>query len=108
MPKSNHNKNKKKTKKNIVLWRNIKPHTNTERRTMKKKFKSKCFIEPKTLKYPICNKYSGKVECKGIYAAQYYVNLNKSRKLKPLKKYKTLGKKIESLKRKYQCGKYSR
>ena len=104
----NHTRKTQKPNKNRKLktlkWKDIKPHTSKERKTMKRKYKSKCFLEPKTMKYPICNKYTGKVDCKGIYAAQYYTNIHNARKLKPRMKYLGLAKKIESLKKKYKCG----
>ena len=37
---------------------------------------------PENLKYPVCSKYSGKINCKGIYGALYYLNLNISKLLK--------------------------
>ena len=97
---------KNKTKKNISkikLWRNIKPKTIRQKKNMKKKYKSKCFLEPKTLKYPICDKNTGKVSCKGLNASNYYVRLHLSRKLKPICKYKNLEKKIKTLKKKHNC-----
>ena len=30
---------------------------------MKLKHGNKCFLEPRRMKYPICNKYNGKPEC---------------------------------------------
>lgn len=104
------NKTKKNTKKR--LWRNMKPHSIKSRQTMKKKYGAKCFLEPRTMKYPICSKYSGKQECMGLYAADYYLNINigkiknkKSKTLKrqysdKLKKYESLKKKSDKLKKK--------
>lgn len=101
----------KKTKKRR-LWKNIKPHSEKSRRSMKTKYGPKCFLEPKTMKYPICSKYTGKQECMGLYAADYYLNINigkiKNKKSKTLrnkyasklKKYETLKKKSDTLKRK--------
>lgn len=88
-----------KTKKKI--WKNIKPKTMRQKKNMKKKYKSKCFLEPKTLKYPICDKKTGKINCKGLNAASYYVNLHLSRKLKPKSKYQKLNKTIKKLKLKH-------
>ena len=90
-----------KTKKK--LWRNIKPHTEKERKRVLKKYGKKCYLDSKRMKYPICNKNTGEVDCKGLNAALYYVNLNISRKLKPKKKYKNLHKKIIKTKKKYKC-----
>ena len=56
------------------------------RKSYKKRYGSKCFIEPKRLKYPICT--SGKVNCKALNAAQYYAILNNKDKL--TSKIKTL------------------
>ena len=98
-------KSNKKTQKNkkIKLWRNIKPQTMRQKKNMKKKYKSKCFLEPKTLKYPICDRKTGKISCKGLNASNYYVQLHLSRKLKPIGKYKKLEKKIKTLKKKNNC-----
>ena len=56
------------------------------RKSYKNRYSSKCFLDPKRLKYPICNK--GRVSCKGLNAAQYYARLNKNKKL--LRLIKTL------------------
>ena len=49
------------------------------RKSYKNRYSSKCFLDPKRLKYPICSK--GHVSCKGLNAAQYYARLNKNKKL---------------------------
>ena len=58
------------------------------RKSYKKKYSSKCFVQPKTLKYPICT--NGKINCKALNAAHYYAILNNkhniSKKIKTLKK----------------------
>ena len=87
-----------KTKKK--LWRNIKPKTMRQKKNMKKKYKSKCFLEPKTLKYPVCNPKTGKISCKGLNAADYYLRLHVARKLKPISKYKKLQRKSKKLRKK--------
>tara|TARA_Y100000816_G_C25950821_1_gene495983 strand:+ start:386 stop:748 length:363 start_codon:yes stop_codon:yes gene_type:complete len=69
--------------KNVIqmakTWKNIKPHSRKSRKRMKMKYGSKCFLHPTTMKYPVCNKYTGKQECSGHYAAQFYLNMNKSK-----------------------------
>lgn len=60
----------------VKMWKNIKPHSVKSRKRVIKKYGSSCFLEPKRLKYPLCNKYNGKKECMGHRAAQYYLNLN--------------------------------
>ena len=50
-----------RTKKKM-RWRDMKPHTPRERKNMLKKYGSRCYLLPKELKYPICNKYTG-IEC---------------------------------------------
>tara|TARA_B100000900_G_C20260055_1_gene585609 strand:+ start:306 stop:593 length:288 start_codon:yes stop_codon:yes gene_type:complete len=82
-------------------WKNIKPHTQQSRKKVFQKYGKRCFLESKTLKYPICNKFNGKEECNGHYGAQYYLNINigklKKKKdkesTKKRKKYKILKKK---------------
>ena len=53
------------------------------RKTYKKKFGARCFLYPKELKYPICHKKTGRVECKGLLAAHNRAMLSVRRKLKP-------------------------
>ena len=94
-------------------WKNMKPHTLKSRKTMKQKYGSKCFLEPKRMKYPICSKFTGKQECMGLYAADYYLNINIGKirnkikrqdktilKRKVKKEYTRKLKKYESIKRK--------
>ena len=85
-------------------WKNIKPHTLKSRQKMRKNYGLTCFLEPKTLKYPVCNKYNGKKECMGHYAAQYYLNINIGKlKKKKKKQYLKKSKKyIELLKKSKQ------
>lgn len=56
------------------------------RKSYKKKYGSRCFLKPKTQKYPICK--NGKIVCKGLRAATYYARLLKNRNT--LKKAKKL------------------
>ena len=59
------------------------------RKSYKKKYGSRCFLEPKKLKYPICT--HGKIDCKALNAAQYYARLNKNKRLlKTIKKLKKM------------------
>ena len=91
---------KRKTKK---YWRHMKP-SKKGRKTYKKKFGAKCFLYPKDLKYPICHKKTGKVECKGLLAAHNRAMLSVRRKLKPKKySYKQITKKARKLGKKYRC-----
>ena len=61
-------------------------------KSYKKKYGSRCFLRPRDRAYPICS--HGKIDCKGLRAAQYYLRLNQSKKTRPLtKKLKTLKKK---------------
>ena len=58
---------------------------------MKNKYGSKCFLEPRTMKYPICSKYTGKQECMGCMLIDYYyLNINigkiKNKKSKNIEK----------------------
>ena len=77
-------------------WKNIKPHSNKSRKNVKIKYGNKCFLDAKRMKYPICNKYTGKPECMGLRAADYYLNLNigKLNKKKARDKTTTKNKKI--------------
>ncbi len=57
------------------------------RKSYRKRYGSKCFVEPKRLKYPICSR--GKINCKALNAAQYYAILNNKKSLtRKIKKIK--------------------
>jgi len=60
------------------------------RTSYKKKYGTRCFLRPRTKSYPICKK--GKIDCKGLNAASYYIRLNQSR---------NLTQKVTSLQKKY-------
>ena len=83
---------KSKTNKDKT-WKNIKPHGNQSRKNMKQKYGNKCFLEPRRMKYPICNKFNGKPECMGLSAAEYYLNINIGKLENKKKKTKTIKKK---------------
>ncbi len=85
----------------MKTWKQMKPHNIKSRKNMYKKYGAKCFLEPKRLKYPICNKYNGKPQCIGHYSARYYLNINigklrkkkdKLSKIKQKKYFKLLNK----------------
>ena len=91
---------KRKTKK---YWRHMK-QSKKGRKTYKKKFGARCFLYPKGLKYPICHKKTGRVECKGLLAAHNRATLSVRRKLKPKKySYKRITQKARKLGKKYRC-----
>ena len=60
----------------------------------KKKYGTRCFLRPRDQAYPICS--HGKIDCKGLRAAQYYLRLNRKSM-----NTKTLLKKAQILTRKY-------
>jgi hypothetical protein len=60
------------------------------RSSYKKRYGTRCFLRPRDKAYPICS--HGKIDCKGLRAAQYYLRLNKN---------KTLMKKARTIKKKY-------
>ena len=59
------------------------------RKSYKKKYGSRCFLKPRTQKYPICK--NGKIDCKGLRAAAYYARLLKNKNT--LKKVRILSRK---------------
>lgn len=68
------------------------------RKRIKKKYGAKCFLEPKRYKYPICNKHNGKVNCKCLNNADYYLNINIGKlvnKTKKTRKTKEIQKKMD-------------
>ena len=81
----------------------VKPHTSKSRKRTQKKYGNRCFLKPKQLKYPICNKFTGKIECKGLNAANFYLNMNiaRSKKTKKIKSYLKIQKKVKKLKKKH-------
>lgn len=80
-----------KTKKTIKKW---KAPSMKYRSTYKNKYGSKCFLLPKENKFPICTR--GKIDCKGLLAAQFYNNM---RQQNP--HYHIVKKKIKTLRRRY-------
>jgi hypothetical protein len=88
-----------KTKK----WSNISP-SKKHIKTYKKKHGSKCFLLPKENKYPVCNKYTGKIECKGLLAAHNRAALSIYRKLKPKTySYKKITRKARKIAKRRKC-----
>ena len=94
----------KRTKYTIKKWKNIKPHSNKSRKNVKTKYGNKCFLDAKRMKYPICNKYTGKPECSGLRAADYYLNLNIGKIINRKKRDKTMTKNKKTINKK--LGKY--
>ena len=64
------------------------------RKAYSRKFGRRCFLLPKENKYPICSQ--GKIDCSGLRAAEYYVNMRPKHST-----YRSLKRKIKTLKRKY-------
>ena len=100
----------KKTK--SLKWSEMKPKTFRQKMFMKKKSKT-CFLDSKNLKYPICDIQNKKQQCKGLYASDYYLNLNIAKlKKKPRTKlnltkknsYLKLKSKSLKIKNKLKCG----
>ena len=93
---------KKKTTK-PKFWRDMKP-SKKGRKTYKKKYGSRCFLLPSQLKYPVCDKKTGKMNCKGLLAANYRAALSIRRKLKPKTySYRKITKKAKKLAKKNKC-----
>ena len=51
-------------------WGKKSPKLISQRRKMLEKCGSKCFLLPSKLKFPICDKNTCKVNCKGVVAAK--------------------------------------
>ena len=75
-------------------WKKSAPKLLSERRSLKKKCGTKCFLSPKDLKFPICKKNSCKVDCKGLVAAKVRSNQFK---------YKSIAKRADSMIKKRKC-----
>ena len=96
-------KSVKKKKKSPKFWRDMKP-SKKGRKTYKKKYGSRCFLLPSQLKYPVCDKKTGKMNCKGLLAAHYRASLSIRRKLKPKTySYRKIAKKAKNLAKKNKC-----
>ena len=102
-------KSKRKTvkkKKTIIkpkFWRDMKP-SKKGCKTYKKKYGSRCFLLPSQLKYPVCDKKTGKMNCKGLLAANYRASLSIRRKLKPKTySYRKITQKARKLAKKHKC-----
>ena len=88
-------------------WSQVKPKTMKERIMMRDKYGKKCFLRPDDMKYPICDKYDGKIDCRGIRSAIFWAQTNhiKSKKKNSKSKYsyvKTMKKGI-SIGKKSSC-----
>lgn len=87
----------------VLKWRDLDPPKKTLK-SFKKKHGNKCFLRPKELKYPICDKYKGKVNCKGLLAAHNRAMLSVRKGLKPKKySYKKLAKTARKVAKKHKC-----
>ena len=53
----------------VQSWRKQAPKTIRERGNLRNRCGGKCFLQPKTLAFPICAKNSCKVSCDGLRAA---------------------------------------
>ena len=99
-------KSKRKTVKKTTkpkFWRDMKP-SKKGRKTYKKKYGSRCFLLPSQLKYPICDKKTGKMNCKGLLSANYRAALSIRRKLKPKTySYRKITQKARKLAKKHKC-----
>jgi hypothetical protein len=49
------------------------------RKSYKKRYGSRCFLDPKRNAYPVCT--NGKIDPKGLNAAAYYLRFHPNRKL---------------------------
>jgi len=107
LPFGGKRKSKRKTVKKKTIkpkfWRDMKP-SKKGRKTYKKKYGSRCFLLPSQLKYPVCDKKTGKMNCKGLLAANYRAALSIRRKLKPKTySYRKITQKARKLAKKHKC-----
>ena len=90
-------------KKKVTYWRDIKPDDSSIDKYYKK-YGKKCFLLPSQLKYPICDKNTGKPHCKGLLAAHYRAALSTYRKLKPKSySYHSIMRKARKIANKQNC-----
>ena len=87
----------------VKKWANMKP-SKKQLKTYKKKHGSSCFLLPRENKYPVCDKRSGNIECKGLLAAHNRAALSIYRKLKPKTySYRKIRHKARKLAKKHKC-----
>ena len=78
-------------------WKDLKPKT-------MKNYRSSCYLLPKYKKYPVCDKFTRKINCKGLLAAHNRASLSIRRNLKPkLYSYKKIVSKSRKLAKKHNC-----
>ena len=93
MRKTKKNKKSKKLNKSWKNWSQLAPNK-SQRKLMNKKCGKKCFLGP-NLSFPICRKYTCKVDKRGILAA--FIRAQYWNKTKKNKKYKNIIKKANLL-----------
>ena len=82
-----------------IFWRDIKPDKKDYG-----KYKKSCFLLPKENKYPICDKKTKKMNCKGLLAAHNRAKLSIRRGLKnKTYSYKDITKKARKLAKTKKC-----
>ena len=91
------------TEENEKYWHEMKPMP-SDIKDYKKKYGSGCFLLPRENKYPICNKTTGRIECKGLRASNYRAMLSVYRGLKPKTySYRGIANKARSMARRKKC-----
>jgi len=92
-------KKRKNQKGGAIFWRDIKPD-----KKYYGKYKKSCFLLPKENKYPICDKKTKKMNCKGLLAAHNRAKLSIRRGLKnKTYSYKDITKKARKLAKTKKC-----
>lgn len=90
------------SRKSLKGWKNRQPSkrnsAHNSRQKLYQKYGSRCFLEPKTLGFPVCDQ-KGRYDCGGIRAAKSRARGSKHRSTKQ---------KAESLWRKGKCSKRSK
>tara|TARA_Y100000389_G_C17470970_1_gene530775 strand:+ start:4089 stop:4418 length:330 start_codon:yes stop_codon:yes gene_type:complete len=88
-------------------WSQVKPKTQKEKRNMLKKYGKMCFLRPDDMKYPICDKTNGKIDCRGIRSAIFWAQTNhiksKKRNTKPKYSYSKTMKKGINIGKRMSC-----
>jgi hypothetical protein len=88
-------------------WRDVAPLSDGERQEVLEKYGEYCFLDPERLKFPICNKDTGCISCKGLKAAHYRAdqlyNRFKTRNRERAKYYKDIAEKAVFLAEFFDC-----
>lgn len=100
-----------KDTKSAAGWHKVKPHTESERKSLRKHHGDRCFLMPGEYKYPVCDK-NGDFDCRGIVAAKFWADTAETKAKKRTKKrpysFRKVSNSAKSLGAKLGCAAYDK